>query len=112
MNGTKAKKKEGIRKTNNVQVRENNTFPLFLYRLGFGDSKTLHGLVLLLRRLLLVRDRPGFTIDVRVHQHATVEGVAVSVGRIAAPMIDWMIERDTEPKKYSLKEGDHFLAAI
>jgi len=66
-----------------------DTFALFLDGLGFGDGETLHGLELLLRRLLLVRRRLGLAVGPRVHQHAAGERVALPVGRIPAAMIDW-----------------------
>lgn len=62
------------------QRESQNTFPLLLDRLGFRDGKTLHGLVLLPRRVLLLRHRPGFAISVRVDQHAAVESVAIPAG--------------------------------
>lgn len=72
-----------------MKMVEVSTFSLLFDGLGFRHGETLHGLVLLLRRVLLVRGRPGFTVGVRVDQHAAVKGVAVPVGRVAAPMIHW-----------------------
>lgn len=68
-------------------VRE-NTFPLFFDGLGFRNGETLHGLVLLPGHILLLGRWPRFPVGVRVDQHAAVEGVAVSAGRIAVAMID------------------------
>lgn len=70
-----------------MNVRE-NTFPLFFDGLGFRHGETLHGLVLLSGHVLLVGRRSSFAVGVRVDQHAAVEGVAVSAGRIAVAMID------------------------
>lgn len=70
-----------------MKVRE-NTFPLFFDRLGFRHGEALHGLVLLPGHVLLLGRWPSFAVGVRVDQHAAVEGVAVSAGRIAVAMID------------------------
>lgn len=65
-----------------------NTFPLFLDGLGLGHGETLHGLVLLPAHVLLLGRRPRLPVGVRVDQHAAVEGVAVSAGRVAVAMVD------------------------
>lgn len=65
-----------------------NTFPLFFDGLGLRHGETLHGLVLLPGHVLLVGRRPSFAVGVRVDQHAAVEGVAVSAGRVAVAMVD------------------------
>lgn len=69
-------------------ILEGNTFPLLLDGLGFRHSKTLHGLVLLLRRLLLVGRGTGLAISERVDQHAAVEGVAVPGQSVAGTVVD------------------------
>lgn len=63
------------------------TFAFLFDRFGFRDGETLHGLVFLMHRVLLVGQRPHFAVSVRVDQHTTVKGVAVPVRRITAAMV-------------------------
>lgn len=69
-------------------ILKGNTFPLLLDGLGFRHGETLHGLVLLLRRLLLVGRGTGLAVGERVDQHAAVEGVAVPGRSVAATVVD------------------------
>lgn len=81
----------GKREESEVYIQMNvkeNTFPLFFDGLGFRHSETLHGLVLLSGHILLVGRRPSLGVHMRVDEHAAVEGVAVSAGRVAVVMVD------------------------
>lgn len=69
-------------------IVEGNTFTLLLDGLGFRHGKTLHGLILLLRRLLLVGRGTGLAVSERVDQHAAVEGVTVPGRSVAATVVD------------------------
>lgn len=59
------------------------TVTFLLDGLGLGNGKTLHCLVFLLLRLMLVRLLRVLTV--RVDQHSAVECVAVSSGTLTGP---------------------------
>lgn len=84
-------------------ILEGNTFPLLLDGLGFRHSKTLHGLILLLRRLLLVGCGTGLAVSKRVDQHAAVEGVAVPGRSVAATVVDF--ERGERQTRQVIRTG-------